>query len=170
MMSLNSLSGMDRDQFVAALDGVFEHSPWVAERAWAERPFTSTTALREALARAMWSASQDEQMRLVRAHPELAGRAAIRGELTAESTREQAGARLDACSPEEFARLQTLNAAYSAKFGFPFIMAVRGYDRTQIIERFDARLRNSPADEFREALGQIERIATLRLTDLVSEA
>jgi 2-oxo-4-hydroxy-4-carboxy-5-ureidoimidazoline decarboxylase len=170
MMSLSSLSSLDRDQFVAALDGVFEHSPWVAERAWAERPFTSTAALRQALAHAMWAASRDEQMALVRAHPELAGRAAIRGELTAESTREQAGARLDACTPDEFARLQALNADYNAKFGFPFIMAVRGFDRTQIIAQFDARLRNTADDEFREALTQIERIATLRLGDMITES
>ena len=167
MTTLQSLSSLDRDAFIAALDGIFEHSPWVAAAAWEKRPFGSFEALREALLRAMREAGHARQLALVRAHPELAGRASVRGELTAESSREQAGARLDACTPEEFARLQSLNSAYNAKFGFPFIMAVRGHDRQQIIERFSQRLTNAPEVEFVEALRQIERIATLRLTDLV---
>lgn len=167
MTTLQTLSAFDRDAFIAALDGIFEHSPWVAGAAWEKRPFTSFDALHDALVQAMWNASHAQQLALVRAHPELAGRAAVRGELTAESTREQAGARLDACTPEEFAQLQSLNSAYNARFGFPFILAVRGFDRRQIIERFSQRLANEPEIEFVEALRQIERIATLRLTDLV---
>ncbi|MDB5802501.1 MAG: decarboxylase [Rhodocyclales bacterium] len=108
-------------------------------------------------------------MKLARAHPELAGKAAVRGELTEESTREQAGARLDACSPAEFERLQQLNAAYREKFGFPFIIAVRGLDRTQIIEQFSTRVLNDNEAEFQEALRQIERIAALRLQERVLE-
>ncbi|GAB4061778.1 2-oxo-4-hydroxy-4-carboxy-5-ureidoimidazoline decarboxylase [Uliginosibacterium sediminicola] len=170
MISAHALSQLPQQEFVAALEGIFEHSPWVAERAWQRAPFANRAALLAALAESMYSASQAEQLQLICAHPELAGKAAVRGELTAESSREQSGARLDACSPEEFARLQTLNADYRSKFGFPFILAVRGYDRAQIIERFAERLGNTPADEFQEALRQIERIAALRLAERVSES
>lgn len=160
-----SLSGLDRPSFVQALDGIFEHSPWVADAAWAAAPFGSRDELLAALVAAMRSAPHAQQLALIRAHPELAGRAAVRGELTDESRGEQRGAGLDACSPEEFERLQQLNAAYLAKFGFPFILAVRGYDRRGIIERFAARLAHSPEAEFDEALTQIARIAALRLAD-----
>lgn len=164
-MPITHLATLDCAAFVAALDGVFEHSPWIAERTWTRGPFTSHTALRDALLATLRGAARNEQLALIRAHPELAGRAAIAGELTAESTREQASARLDACSPEEFARLQSLNAAYTARFGFPFILAVRGLDRSAIIQQFAQRLENTPADEFAEALRQIERIASLRLAE-----
>ncbi|MDP5238299.1 2-oxo-4-hydroxy-4-carboxy-5-ureidoimidazoline decarboxylase [Uliginosibacterium sp. 31-16] len=165
LVPVQTLSNLDRVTFVAMLEGVFEHSPWVAERAWVQRPFADLPALEIALINSMLAASADEQLRLIRAHPELAGKAAVAGELTAESSREQAGARLDACSPAEFARLQELNAAYVARFGFPFILAVRGFDRAAIIECFAARLSNTPAQEFAEALRQIARIASLRLRE-----
>ncbi|NSL53831.1 2-oxo-4-hydroxy-4-carboxy-5-ureidoimidazoline decarboxylase [Uliginosibacterium aquaticum] len=164
-LSLSTLSALDQPAFVAALEGIFEHTPWVAARAWQERPFTSLAVLEKSLAAVLLAASEAEQLALIRAHPELAGRAAIAGELTAESTREQAGARLDACSTEEFARLQALNATYNAKFGFPFILAVRGFDRAAIIERFAARVLHSREEEFAEALRQILRIASLRLQE-----
>lgn len=163
--AFEQISGLDQAGFVAALEGVFEHSPWVAERAWAHRPFSDTGGLREALVEVMMQASRDEQLALIRAHPELAGKAAVAGTLTDESTREQSGARLDKCSPEEFARLQALNAQYNARFGFPFILAVRGLDRGQIIERFAQRVGNDPELEFAEALRQIARIASLRLAE-----
>ncbi|MDQ7989841.1 MAG: 2-oxo-4-hydroxy-4-carboxy-5-ureidoimidazoline decarboxylase [Candidatus Dactylopiibacterium sp.] len=163
--AIAELSALDRAAFVAALDGVFEHSPWVAERAWAARPFADGAALRTALVTAMNAAGRDEKLALIRAHPELAGRAAVAGELTAESTREQASARLDCCTPAEFARLQALNAQYNARFGFPFILAVRGLDRAAIIERFAARVAHAPETEFAEALAQIARIAALRLEE-----
>lgn len=169
MASAQDLSRLDQQQFIAALDGIFEHSPWVAERAWRKRPFDSSAALLQALCGELHKASREEQEALVCAHPELAGKAAVRGELTAESTREQAGARLDACSPEEFERLQYLNAAYRGKFGFPFVIAVRGLDRAQIIEQFSARLDNLPETEFQEALSQIEKIAALRLAERLVE-
>ncbi|MDB5812963.1 MAG: decarboxylase [Rhodocyclales bacterium] len=153
---------------MAALDGLYEHSPWVAQRAWHARPFASRAQLFETLCGVLREASGKELMKLVRAHPELAGKSAVRGELTEESTREQAGARLDACTPEEFERLQQLNAAYQEKFGFPFIIAVRGLDRAQIIAQFSARLHNDTETEFREALRQIERIAALRLEERVT--
>ncbi|MEC5384296.1 2-oxo-4-hydroxy-4-carboxy-5-ureidoimidazoline decarboxylase [Uliginosibacterium sp. H3] len=168
--SAQGLSQLDQPAFIAALEGIFEHSPWVAERAWQLRPFATRDALLAALCGVVAQASHEEQMQLVCAHPELAGKAAVRGELTEESTREQAGARLDACSPEEFERLQTLNAGYREKFGFPFIIAVRGFDRTQIIEQFAARLGNGKEEEFQEALRQIDRIAALRLRERVAES
>ncbi|MEN3112612.1 2-oxo-4-hydroxy-4-carboxy-5-ureidoimidazoline decarboxylase [Uliginosibacterium paludis] len=163
--AIDQVSGLERAEFVQALEGIFEHSPWVAERAWLRRPFADIEALREAMVSVMMQASHEEQLALIRAHPELAGRAAVAGELTEASTREQSGARLDKCSPEEFARLQALNAQYNARFGFPFILAVRGLDRAGIIERFAERLENSPQTEFAEALNQIARIASLRLAE-----
>lgn len=165
MVSPQGLSQLDQGAFTTALAGIFEHSPWVAERAWAMRPFASRAALLAALCTVMRQASRAEQLVLISAHPELAGKAAIRGELTEASTREQAGARLDACSPQEFARLHALNAAYREKFGFPFIVAVRGLDRAQIIEQFAARLENEQEAEFQQALRQIEKIAALRLEE-----
>lgn len=167
---IDQLSALERADFVNVLDGIFEHSPWVAERAWERRPFADAAALCEALVAAMMSASREEQLALIRAHPELAGRVAVAGMLTEESSREQTGARLDCCSPEEFARLRALNASYNARFGFPFIVAVRGLDRAGIIERFAVRLENEPEVEFAEALCQIARIAALRLQDRFPEA
>ena len=163
--SLAALSTLDQHAFVAALAGVFEHSPWVAERAWHRRPFLTREALHAALCEAMHAATQTEQLALICAHPELAGKAAIRGEIAEASVREQAGAGLDACGPDELARLQALNAAYRARFGFPFILAVRGLGREAIIERFAARLGNAATAEFAEALDQIARIAALRLAE-----
>ena len=168
MIALAELNAAAAPQFVAALDGIFEHSPWIAERAAAQRPFASRLDLLEALCAAMNAASADEQLALIRAHPELAGRAAIRNALTPASTREQAGAGLDACSPDEFARLQALNRDYGAKFGFPFILAVRGHDRASIIAAFAARLANDAETERRTALEEIARIAEFRLATAVS--
>jgi len=162
------LSAMDQAGFVAALEGIFEHSPWVAERAWAHRPYADRDALLAALVREMRAATAEERHALISAHPELAGKAAVRGELTAESTSEQRGAGLDNCTPEEFARLQTLNAAYRARFGIPFVVAVRGRNRAAILAALEARLGNSVDAETEEALRQIERIAALRLEDRVS--
>lgn len=163
------LSALPRAEFIAALDGIFEHSPWVAEAAWEDRPFATVNALHDAMCQAVIDAGETQQLDLIRAHPELAGKAAVRGELTAESTREQAGAGLDQCSAEEFARLTELNDAYKAKFGFPYILAVRGHTRSSIIENFATRLENSRADEIEECLRQIFRIAGFRLQDLVRD-
>ena len=164
-MTLAELNAADRAAFVAALGGVFERSPWVAERAYAARPFASVDALHRAMVAAMHAASREERLALIRAHPELAGRAMVRDELTADSTREQGGAGLTRCSPEEFARLTDLNARYDAKFGFPFILAVKGYDRAGVIAEFARRLERDPETEFAEALAQIARIAAFRLAE-----
>jgi OHCU decarboxylase len=169
MSLLQQLNSMPIPEFVAALAGVFERSPWVPVRVVARRPFASGSELLRALCAAVAEATPDEQMTLIRAHPELAGRAAIRGELTLESEREQQGAGLAACSPEEFARLHELNAAYKARFGFPFILAVRGHDRASIISNLERRTSNSIEQERAIALEQIDRIAGLRLGDLLGE-
>jgi OHCU decarboxylase len=115
---------------------------------------------------AMRRAPRARQLALIRGHPDLAGRAAVRGELTEASSAEQAGAGLDQCTPAEFQRFRELNGRYQAKFGFPFILAVKGMSRTAILAEFDRRLANSPDTEFAEALAQIARIARLRLDDL----
>jgi 2-oxo-4-hydroxy-4-carboxy-5-ureidoimidazoline decarboxylase len=167
-LSIEALSALDRDAFVVALDGIWEHSPWVAERCWDARPFADVGALHAAMVSVVDQASDAEKLALIKAHPELAGRAAIRGELTAESRQEQGGVGLDRCSPEEFARLTDLNARYNATFGHPFIIAVRGHTRASIIEAFASRLGNSPEAERAECLAQIARIALLRLQDRVA--
>jgi len=170
MMTLDQLNAGSTADFVRALDGTYEHSPWIAERAAAARPFKTVSALKVALARVVREASRDEQLGLIRAHPELAGKAAVAGELTAESTNEQSKAGLTACTPEEFEKLQRLNARYNERFGFPFILAVRGprgtgFTRQEIIDTFERRSRAHPDLERAECLRQIHRIAEIRLND-----
>ncbi|HCL85752.1 MAG TPA: 2-oxo-4-hydroxy-4-carboxy-5-ureidoimidazoline decarboxylase, partial [Comamonadaceae bacterium] len=125
-LTLEQLNAASLPDAVALLDGVYEHSPWIAEAALAQRPFTSLAHLKHAMVRVLAEAGVDKQLALIRAHPELAGKAAVSQQLTAESTNEQSRAGLTDCSPEEFARIQQLNAEYNARFGFPFILAVRG--------------------------------------------
>jgi len=168
VIALDELNRATAEQFVAALSGIFEHSPWIAARTAGLRPFHSRLALLEAMRSVIASASLDEQLALIRAHPELAGKAAVRNELTVESSREQQGAGLNACTPEEFARLHELNAAYGKRFGFPFILAVRGHDVQSIIASFERRIGNSETEERAVALRQIGYIGGYRLTDLVA--
>ena len=165
-MTLDEINRLDRAGFVVALGGIFEHSPWVANSAFAARPFASSAALHEAMVAAMQSASDTQKLALLRAHPELAGTAAIRGELTPDSTREQAGAGLAGCSASEFAQLTELNARYNVKFGFPFILAVKGYERAGIIAEFARRVDNDHAAEFAECLQQVAKITRFRLDAL----
>lgn len=167
-MNLDALNRASRADFVAALGGIFEHSPWVAERAFAERPFADVGALHAAMCAAMRGAGHDAQLALIRAHPQLAGRAAIAGELTDASTREQHGAGLDRCTPAEFAEINALNDAYQARFGFPFIVAVKGHTRQSILAAMRARVGRAAAIEFGEALTQIERIAGFRLDAMMA--
>jgi 2-oxo-4-hydroxy-4-carboxy-5-ureidoimidazoline decarboxylase len=166
-MTLAELNALDRDAFVAALAHVAESSPWVAERASGARPFADVAALHAAMVAAIEGAPPERQVALLRAHPELAGRAAIRGALTAASSAEQAGAGLTDCSPDEYAQLQSLNARYNARFGFPFIMAVKGATRAGVIREFERRVGNEPAVERAEGLRQVGRIVGLRLAALV---
>lgn len=172
MTTLSDLNTCPPTAFVDALRGIYEHSPWIAERAAGLRPFASVAALKQALQAAVMQASEDEQLALLRAHPELAGKAAIAGELTAESMGEQAASGLNRCSPEEYTVLHALNAQYKEKFGFPFILAVkgptgRGLTRAAIIETFARRLKNTRSDEMRECLRQVHRIAEIRLNELL---
>ncbi|MEO8123970.1 MAG: 2-oxo-4-hydroxy-4-carboxy-5-ureidoimidazoline decarboxylase [Burkholderiales bacterium] len=169
-LTLDQLNAATPAQALAWLDGLYEHSPWIAEQALATRPFASLAQLKHALVTVVRNAGRDAQLALVRAHPELAGKAAVAGTLTAESTNEQSKAGLGACSAEEFVRLTQLNADYNAKFGFPFILAVRGprglgLSREQIIDTFARRLEGHPDFELAECLRNIHRIAEIRLND-----
>jgi 2-oxo-4-hydroxy-4-carboxy-5-ureidoimidazoline decarboxylase len=166
-ISLDELRRLDRARFVELLGAVFEHTPWVAEQAFDAGPFHTIEALHEAMVDAMRRAPRERQLALIRAHPDLAGRAAIAGELSAASSAEQAGAGLDQCTPAEFARFQKLNDRYKEKFRFPFILAVKGRSRAEILAAFEQRLDNPPEAEFDEALNQIARIARFRLEDLI---
>jgi N-carbamoyl-L-amino-acid hydrolase len=163
-----------REDFAARLDGTYEHSPWIAERAFDARPFASLAALKLALVQVVRDAGRGAQLKLIRAHPELAGKAMVAKTLTAESTHEQGRAGLTECTPDEFALIQRLNADYNTKFGFPFILAVRGprgtgLNKTEIIATFQRRLEHHPDYEFAEALRNIHRIAELRLADKFGE-
>ena len=169
-LTLETLNAAGDGEFGALLDGIYEHSPWRAERAAPRRPFASLAQLKRALVETLAAASRDKRLALLRAHPELAGKAMIAKSMTAESTREQGKAGLTRCTADEFATLQRLNADYNAKFGFPFMLAVRGprgdgLDKAQIIASFARRLDNHPDFEFEEALRNVHRIAELRLDD-----
>lgn len=167
-ISLATLNSSTRDKFVAKAGGIFEHSPWVAEAAWDKRPFADVAALHAQMVAAMRAASHQQQLALLRAHPELAGKAMVSNTLTADSTNEQSRSGLTNCSPDDFARLQALNAAYNKKFGWPFILAVKFLDRATIIATFADRLEQSAADEFEACLANIEKITGWRLDDQVS--
>lgn len=164
--TLKQLNAMPEEAFVAALSGIFEHSPWVPREAASARPFESIDALHDAMVDVVARAGLAWQLALINAHPELAGKAAV-GELTGESMREQSGAGLSQCTQEEFDKLQRLNRAYREKFGFPFILAVRAYDRSGIIANFEARVHNGYDEELRASLDEIHRIARFRIDDLV---
>lgn len=167
-LNLARLSASDRDAFVRRLADIFEHSPWVAERTWTYRPFDSLEALHQCMVDIVDKASEAEQHALIMAHPELAGNEARGGELTPSSAGEQRGAGLDQCSPDELRRLRALNARYRDKFGFPFVIAVKGRDRYQIIDAIEARLAHSADAEFRTCLNEIAQIARFRLHTALS--
>lgn len=166
-LSVETLNKLDRAGFVAALGSVFERSAWIAERAWARRPFRSRDDLHRELCTVVEEASQEEKVALIRAHPDLVGRAALTGGLTVESAREQSSAGLDRLTPEEVVRFTDLNRRYREKFGFPFVICARENKKRSILEGFTARLSNSREVEIGIALEQIARIARLRLADLV---
>ncbi len=163
---------LDRDAFVARFGGVYEHSPWIAARAFdagLAAGADGAEGLAGLLRAQVEAAGADRQLALLRAHPDLAGKLAVADELTAASTTEQQGAGLAACTAEEFARFQTLNEAYKERFGFPFIVAVAGHHRSEILEIFERRLGNGRDREFRQALEQVHRIALLRLRAAASD-
>ncbi|WP_296127883.1 2-oxo-4-hydroxy-4-carboxy-5-ureidoimidazoline decarboxylase [Pseudomonas sp. Ga0074129] len=162
-------SRLSREDFVKVFADIYEHSPWVAEKAFdlgQDESINNIDGLHQRMADLLLSASHAAQLALINAHPDLAGKAAIRGELTASSTSEQAGAGIHECTAEEFARFTELNNAYKAKFGFPFIMAVKGSNRHQILAAFEERIHNSPEQEFARALAEINKIALFRLQQL----
>jgi 2-oxo-4-hydroxy-4-carboxy-5-ureidoimidazoline decarboxylase len=168
MIPLDELNRFDRRAFVAALDNVFEHAPWVVEDVYAGRPFASLNALYHAMREAVRNAGEDRRIALIAGHPDLAGKAARAGTMTADSGREQASAGLDRLSDDEFARFHRLNEAYRAKFAMPFIICVRRHGKESILRQFEQRLRNDQAAERETALAEIGRIAALRLDQRVS--
>lgn len=164
MKSLAEVNSMSAGDFIATFGEVAEHSPWVAGHVAGARPFASREAMVRAFADAVYAASAEAQLALIRSHPDLATKA----RLTADSQREQAGAGLDTLSAEEFARFTHLNELYKSKFDFPFIFAVRGATKNQIFDSFSERIGNSPKDEFRAALEHVCRIFRFRIEGRVS--
>ena len=166
-VGIGVVNDLDQRGFVEKFGGLYEGSPWVAEEAWRERPFGGLTELHEAFVRAMRGAPRERRMDLIRAHPDLAGKAAIAGELTAESSGEQASAGLDRLTPEEYEAFTKMNADYRERFGFPMIVCVREHTKDSILQNARGRLENSREEEVEVALGEIAKIARLRLQDLV---
>ena len=166
-MTLEEVNRLGREEFVSRFGPVFEGSPWVAERAWETRPFGNPSGLHVAMVEAVSEATNERQMALIRAHPDLAGKAAVAGGLTPESTREQASAGLDRLTPEEYEAFTRLNTGYREKFGFPMIVCVREHTKESILAQAGARMEHSREEEVGVALGEIAKIARLRLEDLV---
>ena len=165
-VALDEVNGLDGPAFVALLGGIFEDSPWVAEGAWESRPFASIDDLHSAMVAFVRHVDADAHLKLLRAHPDLAGRLAETGQLTASSTAEQASAGLDRLTSAEKARFNRLNRADRDKFGFPFIIAVREHSKQSILDRFEARLGNTAEQERQTALDEVFKIARLRLAEL----
>jgi OHCU decarboxylase len=166
-MTIEQLNAADRAAFVAAVGFTFENSPWIAEKAWERRPFTDMEALHAAMLDAIAAAPEERRVALIAAHPDLAGRVAREGRLTAASSQEQAAAGLDRLAPQEIARFDELNAAYRGRFDFPFVICAREQTKASILAALERRLRNDRATEIETALGEIGKIARLRLRDAV---
>jgi OHCU decarboxylase len=162
---MDTVDRLDHDAFMARFGGVFEQSPWVAERAWASRPFGTLDALHQAMVDAVQRAPREVQLGLIRAHPDLAANVS----LTPESEREQSAAGLDSLSPDQFERISWLTTAYRARFGFPFIVCAREHTPDSIIAAAEQRTESRPEEEERTALSEIAKIARLRLADLVAQ-
>jgi 2-oxo-4-hydroxy-4-carboxy-5-ureidoimidazoline decarboxylase len=165
--TLAALNTSDRGAFVSALGHLFEHSPWVADETYPKRPFKDRDSLHAALCETMMGATEDRQLALLRAHPDLAGRLARAGELTASSAREQSAAGLDRLSATEMAEVQRLNQAYKERFGFPFIICARLNAKDAILASMRARVGNSADAEHSTALGEVAKIARLRLNEAI---
>jgi 2-oxo-4-hydroxy-4-carboxy-5-ureidoimidazoline decarboxylase len=162
--SIAQLNQMNQADFVAALGAVFEETPAIAQEAWTQRPFTDLTDLQQAMIDVVSVMTEAEQLALIRAHPDLGSKA----KMAEASVKEQTGAELDRLTSEDYDRLQTLNQAYKAKFGFPFIVAVKNHTKASILEAFDRRLQNTPAVEAKQALAEIIQIASFRLAGLIA--
>ena len=169
-MTLETLNASDQASFTAALGHLFEHSPWIATETWPRRPFRDARQLHAELCATLRAATPDRQLALIRAHPDLAGRLAQHRQLTAESAREQASAGLNQLTSAELEQFQRLNAAYRARFGFPFVICARLNAKDTILAAMAARVGNSPQTEFAAALGEIEKIAWLRLEEALKPA
>jgi OHCU decarboxylase len=167
-LDIAEAGALDPDAFTARFGGVFESSPWVAEAAYASGPFPDVAALHTAMTAVVARAPRERQLALIRAHPDLAGRAAIAGELTPESEAEQASAGLDRLTPEQLQRITALNAGYRARFGFPFIICAREHDADGIIAAMERRVGHDAEAEVAVALEEIGRIARLRLEELLA--
>ena len=167
MIALANLNAASEEEFITILAGIYEHSPWVAAGVVKQRPFPDQENLRLAMRRSVDEATESEQLALIRAHPDLAGKLARAGVLTEESTREQAGLGLDRLSDEEYERFSDRNARYRERFDFPFIVCARGTTKQGVLDAFESRLMNSREAEISEALLQIHEIARLRLQDLL---
>jgi OHCU decarboxylase len=167
-MTISQVNSLAREAFVSTVGPVFEHSPWIAEATWTKRPFADLRKLQTALCETVKNSGEEMQLALIRAHPDLVGRFALAGQLTKESTNEQASAGLDKLSPEEIELFQKQNAAYKTKFGFPFVICARLNKKAVILAGFELRLKNSREQEVKTALAEIFKIAELRLRDLFS--
>ena len=163
---MKGVNQLDRPAFVKRFGPLFEHSPWVAEEAWSDRPFADADGLFEALESAMYAAPRERQLALIQAHPDLAGKAAIEGSLTDSSQREQAAAGLDRLTPDEYEAFTRTNAAYRKRFGFPFVVCAREHTKESILRVAGERLEHTPEEEVRVALEEIAKIARLRLGEL----
>jgi len=168
-MTIAAVNALTRADFIVEFGEIAEHSAWVAEMAETARPFENRDSMITAFANAMRGAQSSQQLALIKAHPDLAGKAAIAGELTDDSTKEQAGAGLASLTADEFERFTELNGQYRTKFGFPFIFAVKGATKDMILDAFADRVDNGQEDEFEMALTQIARILRFRLEDRVSD-
>jgi OHCU decarboxylase len=168
MPSLAMLNDLPKSEFVRIVGPLFEHSPWIAERTWSTRPFTSADALHAALTATVGHATVEEQVALIRAHPDLAGKLAIAGELTEHSTAEQKSARLDRLTAAQFAQITGFNERYRERFSFPFVICVRDHTQESIFSEFDRRLTHERAAEITAALHEITRIAWHRLQALLA--
>jgi 2-oxo-4-hydroxy-4-carboxy-5-ureidoimidazoline decarboxylase len=167
-VTLHDINAFDQEEFVATFGFLFEGSPWIAAEAWRARPFRSLEQLHQALRAVMYDASEEQKIALIRAHPDLVGRAALAGTLTPESSREQAAAGLDRLSPDEIATFTRLNRAYRDKFDFPFVICARENKKESILQGFARRLEHTRPEEIEIALGEIAKIAHFRLRDAVS--
>jgi 2-oxo-4-hydroxy-4-carboxy-5-ureidoimidazoline decarboxylase len=168
-LRIEEINQRSEADFVSLLDSIFEHSPWVPELVYDRRPFADRESLHREMVNAMRQAPELQRMALLCSHPELAGKEAASGSLTDASQREQAGAGLDQCSSDELKQIQALNQAYRERFEFPFIIAVSGLDKHQIIAAMQQRLGNSRGDEFETALGEVEKIARIRIDALIDD-
>lgn len=168
-ISVDEVNRLSEDEFVARFGTLFEHSPWVAVGAWHERPFASISELHGAFLGAVRDAPAERRVALIQAHPDLAGKAALAGDLTPESASEQSSAGLDRLSPEEYERFHQLNAAYREKFSLPFVICVRDHTKESIFTAAEARLDHMRSEEIEAALHEIFRITYLRLRDLVED-